>query len=121
MFAYIDGDNIGLKIEKSFMDNDELSLKCVNNTVKKCIKFITEKLLATEYEIIFSGADGIICKKEQIDMVLIKEITQNLDIEFSAGIGEDLKGAFLALRYAKANGKNIISFYSENEGFKLLK
>ncbi|MDM0700748.1 hypothetical protein [Clostridium perfringens] len=27
MYAYIDGDDIGLRIEQSFMDNDKLNLK----------------------------------------------------------------------------------------------
>lgn len=121
MFAYIDGDNIGLKIEKSFMDNDEKRLKEVNNCVKCCVDIITEKLIEEEYEIIFSGADGIICKKIDIDVVSIKNIIENLEIEFSAGVGTSLREAFLALRYAKANGKNIISSYSETRGFKLFK
>lgn len=121
MFAYIDGDNIGLRIEKSFMDNDEKTLKEVNNTVKSCVSVITDRLIETQYEIIFSGADGIICKSDYIDINTIKDFIKDFEIEFSAGIGTDLKEAFLALRYAKANGKNIVSLYSESEGFKLLR
>ncbi|OMD37540.1 mCpol domain-containing protein [Paenibacillus odorifer] len=113
MYAYIDGDDIGLKIEKSFMNNDEISLQMINNKVKNSVDSISNQLAIEGYNIIFSGADGIICKKQKIDvkelMALIR--TSSLEINFSMGAGSSLCDAFLALRYAKSNGKNIAAFY----------
>jgi hypothetical protein len=34
-YVYIDGDDIGLKIEKSFMTNDEAELRVVNIEVDR--------------------------------------------------------------------------------------
>lgn len=122
MYAYIDGDDIGLKIENSFMNNDEVSLKEVNDNVKLIVEKITTYLVNNNSEIIFSGADGVICKSESIEeknlINFIRSISEK--ISFSIGIGNSLRDSFLALRYAKSSGKNIVSIYS-NESFELLK
>jgi hypothetical protein len=121
MYAYIDGDDIGLKIEKSFMNNDEINLMIINNNVKAIVEQITIYLTNNNHEIIFSGADGIICKKDIIEVERILEFIRNHSeyINFSIGAGNNLRDAYLALRYAKTNGKNIGAIF--NNGFKLLK
>jgi hypothetical protein len=107
-FTYIDGDDIGLKIEKCFMNNDESCLMKVNNDVIIMIQKITDYLIANKYEIIFSGADGIICKSENINVQELLEFIRekNSYLSFSIGVGNCLRDSFLALRYAKSNGKN---------------
>jgi len=121
MYAYIDGDDIGLKIENSFMNNDEVNLKSVNNNVKEIVGKITEYLINNKYEIIFSGADGIICKKEKVEVKEILDfIRKNSEyLKFSIGSGSSLRDSYLALRYAKSNGKDIGAVF--NNGFELLK
>lgn len=121
MYAYIDGDDIGLKIENSFMNNDEDSLRTINNHVKKAVADICSKLRNEGHEIIFGGADGIICKK---DHIRVKDLLYYVrgcseEIKFSIGVGKNLRDSYLALRYAKSNGKNIAAIY-EN-GFRLYK
>ncbi|TCN04609.1 hypothetical protein EV581_1197 [Bacillus sp. BK006] len=122
MYAYIDGDDIGLKIENSFMNNDEMRLSKINNSVKDIVDEITLRLSQDGYEIIFGGADGIICKKEGIDteklIKLIRDISK--EITFSLGIGRSLRDSYIALRYAKSNGKDIAANYIE-ERFSLIK
>lgn len=107
-YIYLDGDDIGLKIEKCFMTNDEDGLKIINSDINSTIFKITEYLQQIECEIIFSGADGIIFKKVQIDVEQITSFIQSLknNFTFSIGVGNSLQEAFLALRYAKSNGKN---------------
>lgn len=121
MYAYIDGDDIGLKIENSFMNNDEVTLKVINDKVKGYVEEITNYLIDNDYKIIFSGADGIICKSERIEINEILRFIRrdNKFITFSIGAGECLRDSYLALRYAKSNGKNIAAIY--NNGFTLLK
>ncbi|MEC1524445.1 mCpol domain-containing protein [Neobacillus niacini] len=115
MYAYIDGDDIGLKIENSFMENDEVRLKHVNELVKETVNKITYELESNNYIIIFGGADGIICKKEKIEvqelLFYLRGITKELT--FSIGVGMCLRDAFLALRYAKSSGKDIGAIYQE--------
>lgn len=121
MYAYIDGDDIGLKIENSFMNNDEISLKLINDKVKEYIEEITKYLIDNKCSIIFSGADGIICKSEVIELDKLLNFIRNIngDLTFSIGVGETLRDSYLALRYAKSNGKNIASIL-KNE-FELVK
>lgn len=107
-YVYIDGDDIGLKIEKNFMTNNEDELRVVNIEVDIAVSSISSHLKEMGFDIIFCGADGIICKKDKINIealyLYIKN--QNFGIQFSTGIGNSLREAFLALRYAKSNGKN---------------
>ena len=116
-YVYIDGDNIGLKIESSFLENDEDSLITINNQVKLIVKEITDSLIELGQEIIFSGADGIICKGNKISnlhlLKTIRSISRN--ITFSIGSGNSLSDCYIALRYAKSKGKNIAVDYSDSK------
>jgi hypothetical protein len=121
MYAYIDGDDIGLKIENSFMENDEVRLKNINELVKDTVEKVTLSLESKGYEIIFGGADGIICKKEEIKTKEMLYYLRGLsdELNFSIGVGLCLRDAFLALRYAKSSGKNIAAIYQKD--FQLIK
>jgi len=120
-YAYIDGDDIGLRIEKCFMDNDENTLTEINSLINNVISLITNYLFTNGSKIIFSGADGIICKSPNLDPSLIHDYinTNSPDINFSIGVGESLQDAFLALRYAKSNGKNKVVILSQ-KGFVII-
>ncbi|MFC4808824.1 mCpol domain-containing protein [Paenibacillus sp. GCM10023250] len=120
MYVYIDGDDIGLKIEKSFMNNDEISLQKINNDVKNAVNSISSQLVIGGFDIIFSGADGIICKRDFVDVKELFDLIRHNSkgINFSLGVGSSLCDAFLALRYAKSNGKNTAALF--DDGFSLL-
>ena len=120
-YVYIDGDDIGLRIEKCFMANNEIELNSINKEISNIIERISSYLEKTGCVIIFNGADGIIFKHENPDIkniyYYIKSI--NSKITFSIGIGNSLRETFLALRYMKANGKNGVA--TLNKDFELLK
>ena len=120
-YVYIDGDDIGLKIEKSFMTNNEAELRVVNVEVDRAVSTISTQLKDRGFDIIFCGADGIICKKDKIDIEALHSYISglNFSIRFSVGIGNTLREAFLALRYAKSNGKNGIAIFEDE--FKWIK
>ena len=121
MYAYLDGDDIGLKIEKSLLTNNETTLRKINAEVDTVIHELTGFLVTSNHEIIFSGADGIICKGEHIDIDRIHLFLheKKFAINFSIGVGQSLSEAFSALRFAKANGKNGTAVL--NEGFEWVK
>lgn len=118
-FIYIDGDNIGLKIEQSFLNNDEKKLSEINAMVTNAVKNISTYLLTTKQEIIFSGADGIISKGNNINLSELLKIVRNVDknLTFSIGIGNTLNDSYIALRYAKSYNKNI-AVILENGSYK---
>jgi GTP cyclohydrolase III len=112
-YKYIDGDNIGLKIETSFLENDELSLKDINTEVQRSVEQLTRFLIDNDQIIVFSGADGIICKGDNLNIPMTLDYmrTSNTKLTFSIGIGTDLKDCYIALRYAKSINKNIAVQY----------
>jgi len=116
-YLYIDGDNIGLRIEQSFLNNDEHSLVLINKNVSNLVNQISEYLIENNQEIIFSGADGIISKGLNIDIPKIIDYIRLLesDLTFSIGAGSSLKDSYIALRYAKSISKNIGVEYINNE------
>lgn len=120
-FIYIDGDNIGLKIEQSFLNNDEKKLSEINAMVTNAVKNISTYLLTRKQEIIFSGADGIICKGNNIDLSELLKVVRDVDMNltFSIGMGNTLNDSYIALRYAKSHNKNI-AVILENENYKII-
>jgi len=116
-YTYIDGDNIGLKIETSFLENNELALIAINGNVKESINQITTLLRDLRQQIIFSGADGIICKGMHLDISEVLDYIRlnNKEMTFSIGTGNSLKDSYIALRYAKSLSKNIAIKYSNGE------
>lgn len=115
-YAYIDGDDIGLKIESCFMNNDEEGLENINKLVSNSIIKITTYLEENDYKIVFSGADGVICKKNDFEAIEIKEyISYEIEsLSFSIGVGRTLNDAYVALRYSKCHGKNKVTYF-DNE------
>lgn len=109
IYLYIDGDDIGLRIERTFMENDEVMLRQVNEDIQDLVRHISTYLQDIGFTIIFSGADGVICKGEQIDIEKLLHYIRRLsfDYTFSVGAGKTLQDAFLSLRYAKSLGKNV--------------
>lgn len=120
-FIYIDGDNIGLKIEQSFLNNDEKKLSEINAMVTNAVKNISTYLLTRKQEIIFSGADGIIAKGNNIDLSELLKVVRGADMNltFSIGIGNTLNDSYIALRYAKSYNKNI-AVILENESYNIV-
>ena len=116
MYAYLDGDDIGLKIENGLLTNDETILRKTNAEVNSIVCELTGFLVGLNHEIIFSGADGIICKGEHIGIDRIHSFLHETksSIKFSIGIGRSLSDAFSALRFVKANGKNATAALNES-------
>lgn len=124
LYIILDGDDIGLKIEKSFMENDEFSLKKVNEDIKRIVDIISVYLGQKGFEIIFSGADGIICKGNELNIKNLSDFVKKecLPYTFSIGMGDSLKSSFLALRYAKSISKNVtVSYNVKSDDFQILR
>lgn len=121
-YIYIDGDNIGLKIEQSFLNNDEKDLTAINLIVLNAVSKISTYLENKNQQIIFSGADGIISKGTELNINKLLGIVRNAEISltFSIGIGDSLRNCYIALRYAKSIGKNIAIVYSDDSNFSVV-
>lgn len=115
MYVYIDGDNIGMKIEQGFIGDNEGGLANLSSELQRITKQISCRLIELEHEIIFSAADGILSKSVYIDKVTIETVLNDLKsmFTFSAGIGDSLEECYIALRYAKSSGRDCVVTYME--------
>ncbi|MBT1886625.1 mCpol domain-containing protein [Enterobacter mori] len=115
MYITIDGDDVGRKITASYIANDEEKLIQISNNINNATKKISSTLSKNGFEIIFQAADGVTAKIDiDIDLYVIFNEIQLLasdGITFSAGVGMNLREAYIALLNSKSNGKNMLSIY----------
>ena len=117
MYITIDGDDVGRKITSSYISNDEKKLIHISNNINDATKKISVILFRNDFEIIFQAADGVTAKTDkEIDLYTIFNEIKSLSfdgITFSAGVGMNLREAYIALLNSKSNGKNMLSIYKD--------
>lgn len=122
IYISIDGDDTGNKIAKSYLENDEATLARIIQELNSILTQICEYLKLVGFEIIFCAADGIACRGSTLDIDdFIHHIRtiRKPDYTFSVGVGNDLQTSYLALKYAKAIGKDKIAIREEGARFKI--
>lgn len=115
-YISIDGDDIGRKITSFYLSNNEEQLRNLSASLKESTSKVAEFLSREGFDIIFCAADGVVAstKKEQ-DFKKIFGVISTLSpeqITYSAGVGDSLKDAYIALLSAKSNGKNCLHNHS---------
>lgn len=117
LYVAIDGDDIGRKITSCYLKNDIKSLVEINNLVQSKVQGIAGILIKNGFSIIFCAADGVAgFSTKTKDVGEIFETIQKFgapELSFSAGVGSDLKEAYIALMFAKSTGKSKICTYDE--------
>lgn len=116
IYIGIDGDDVGTKIEKSLLENDEINVARISKEITSSINKTTNYLKVLNFEIIFSAGDDILCKGEAIEIDDLSNYLAEIKNTntFSVGIGNTLEKTYVALKYAKSIGKNKIVKYTEN-------
>lgn len=123
IYISVDGDDTGNKIAKSYLENDEVALARIIQELNSFLTQICEYLELIGFEIIFCAADGIACKGSTLDVddfVHHIRTIRKPDYTFSVGIGNDLQTSYLALKYAKAVGKDKIAIREEGASFRIV-
>jgi predicted DNA repair protein MutK len=114
-YISIDGDDIGRKITHYYLTNNETKLKEFSKNLCRVTDEISKYLLIINCNIVFSAADGIVASFDKnLDInKLFKKIQEieSFEITFSAGVGDTLQEAYMALLYSKSKGKNCITSY----------
>ncbi|WP_186076881.1 mCpol domain-containing protein [Burkholderia gladioli] len=120
MFITIDGDDIGQRITKYYLDNDTKSLSELNQKMIETTHRISSYLEQLGFSIIFCGADGVAGYTE-ISPISENEIFKEISAlgkecaTFSAGTGDTLRESYIALMAAKSHGKAQIYSYQNLE------
>jgi hypothetical protein len=123
VYLSIDGDDIGNKIAKAYLDNDDEMLASIVEELNSILFKIAEKLKDMGFIMIFCAADGLVCKGSELENDNFLYYLRNIgkpNFTFSVGVGSDLRTSFFALKYAKAIGKNKFVIHSSNAEFKVI-
>lgn len=118
-YIIIDGDDIGRQITAFYLCNDASGLSEFISRVQSKLQSITDFLESTGFFIIFSAADGVAAKCDA-SLLNANEIYQSIEaiadggsLTFSAGVGANLREAYVALLSAKSNGKAQLHNYRD--------
>ena len=114
-YITIDGDDIGRRITSCYLNEDEDGLKDISLGLKSAVENIADLLKSNGFEVIFCAADGVLAKTHsEVDYELLFSKIQRcsaLNFTFSAGVGDTLQSAYVALLDSKSSGKNQIKKY----------
>jgi hypothetical protein len=109
-YIIVDGDDIGRKITSCFITNDETRLAGISAEMTAAVQAISAILQEAGFRVFFCAADGVVAVNEnQVEMTKLFERVRSSapeGITFTAGTGEMLQHAYLALMQAKSTGKN---------------
>lgn len=120
MFITIDGDDIGQRITKFYLNNDAKSLAELNQKMLETTHRIANYLEQLGFSIIFCGADGVAGHAET-SSIPVNEIYKEISAlgkecaTFSAGTGHTLRESYVALMAAKSHGKARLYSYQNLE------
>jgi len=110
MYVAIDGDDSGKKIVACYLNNDEARLRRISKELEQSAQCISELLKSAGFTVVFCAADGVAARgPEESDFEGIFEKVRALAPEgftFSAGLGDSLREAYVALLNAKCTGKD---------------
>ena len=111
IFIIIDGDDIGRKITSCYISNDETRLAKISIDMSSAVAAISQLLQEVGFRVIFCAADGVVgVNSNRVDVGRLFNRIRSIapeDVTFSAGTGESLRQAYLALTHAKCSGKNM--------------
>ena len=115
-YISIDGDDVGRKITSFFLSNSSEQLSTLSLDLQLSTTKIATLLREKKFTILFCAADGVVAFVDyEINFDYLFEAINKLapeEITFSAGVGNSLREAYIALISAKSNGKNCLHFYT---------
>lgn len=118
-YISIDGDDIGRRVTAQHLANDAAGLSAFVALVHEKVMQIERLLTGSGYTVIFCAADGVVAHKADTDTANAADLYASIqaiggrDLTFSAGVGQSLREAYVALLAAKSNGKARLCIFSE--------
>lgn len=113
IYLALDGDNIGSRLELHILNEDIEGLQEFTKSFNSVLNGIVSKLRQDRnIDILLLGGDSLLitlpdsCVEAVIRMIVNE--TANTTFTFSGGYGSSMRHAYLALKIAKASGKNRI-------------
>ena len=97
-YITIDGDDVGNKLAKCFIENDEVELATFAKQLTCIVSQICQYLESQGCDVIICAADGITVKTDDFSLAEFAMYLTSVGqphLTFSAGIGESLQSAFV--------------------------
>jgi hypothetical protein len=114
MFFYaIDGDDVGRRLEQVLLSGslDEIQTYCKN--VNDHLIVLEGKLRQHGCHIVFASGDSILAYSDSMLNIDLLPLLASNGLTFSVGVGRSVPGAWLALKRAKALGRNRVELMLE--------
>jgi GTP cyclohydrolase III len=119
VYLAVDGDDVGRRLEYFLLRNDAVSLGRFTSAFGLTMRWLESEVARQGGDILFSGGDNFLARLPAASDIrsrlheLRSEFHRRTQRTLSAGIGADLREAYLALLLAKASGKDCVREYAE--------
>lgn len=110
MFVAIDADEIGKQLELLLFSDNLEQAAAYSTLIKTEVNRLESYLVGLGCVVRFSGGDSILVEAPEKIAIKQTEVSKN-GITWSVGIGKTVSQAALALKKAKALGRNRIEYY----------
>lgn len=116
-YLAIDGDDVGRRLEYFTITNNMEALSNFSTAFNDAMYWL-ENIVTHEFNatIVFSGGDNLLARlqvnessKRSIEQLRIG-FAQQAPATLSIGLGDEPRQAYLALKLAKASGKNCVKY-----------
>ena len=129
-FIAIDGDDVGKILEKYILLNDILAIREISSRIESILEQFENKLNSAfkddrEYSIILHGGDNVLFSvsdgnlKRALWLISNYFFSSKLVFTVSVGVAMSPRDSYVALKFAKSIGKNVIVSY-ENSSFRIV-
>ncbi|MBQ0972294.1 mCpol domain-containing protein [Streptomyces sp. RK31] len=118
LFAIVDGDDVGNKIESHLLANDVAGFVQTSKRISLAMETVAGSASRVPgVAVISTGGDSILLQLSEDSITRLSDALEVLQqpgqFTFSVGVGRTLRESFIALRMAKSSGKCRVSIYPE--------
>ncbi len=113
IYVTIDANDVGKRIEKFILGDNLKELSLFSERITSRVLLMKNRIIEGGGEIYMAGGDNIIALVKTEKLKELAEVVRRLndeEINFSIGVSEAIAEAYLALKYAKANGVFMIKY-----------
>lgn len=120
VYLAVDGDDVGRSLEYLLLTNQDKALRIFSHSVAEAVEWLSDELVQVfGAELVFKGGDNILCTLtpnerfvEESD-AFRRGFHERTGCTISIGLGTNAREAYIALKFAKASGKDRVCTYDE--------
>lgn len=115
VYVAIDGDDVGRRLEQLLSRDKEDEVVAfavvIDEWIRKCSEYVQER----GGNVVFAAGDSVLCRVPAGASQSIYAMTKDVDhdVTFSCGVGNTMSEAMMALKMAKARGRDQLVVWDE--------